>query len=169
MVPASSNTSGSLLLAPSPRLALAPFSWDLLFQVWGLQAFSRLGLVETTVPCEFGWLGRQPAAHSSFLPTLPHLALGRHQSSPSEREMGLFLALWGEANALLLFKNTWCALCKQGAGPAQSLCCWALGLLPRSPNPLGLCSLHSQPGRITIVFSLLVTGPLPGSREHDLN
>lgn len=95
----------------------------------------------TTVPCEFWWLGRLERSevtdsYSSLLPALPHLPLGRNQSFPSEQEMGLFLALWGEANAFLLFKNTWCALRKQGAGPAQSLCSGALGPLLWSQTPL---------------------------------
>lgn len=38
------------------------------------------------------------------------------------------------------------------------------GLLAMVPNPLGLCSLHIQPGRVAIVFILLVMGPLLGSR-----
>lgn len=50
--------------------------------------------------------------------------------------MGLFLALWGEANAFLLFKNTWCALCKQSWACSEPVLL-GTGPLAMVPKPSG--------------------------------
>lgn len=101
-------------------------------------------------------------AHPSFPPSRTCLLVGTKAPLQSGDE-AIFGTVGGDECFPSVQKYMVCTV-QTGSWACSEPVLLDTGPLAMVLNPLGLCSLHRQPGRVTIVSSLLFMGLLLGSR-----